>query len=115
MAKINEQSLAGLFGSESACHVLLFLENYEKGYASEIARTFGSSLSQMQNQLNKFEQLGILVSRLEGTSRVFYFKQNPLTDALREFLKRMLSQMPEETLTKYYRQRRRPRRQGKPI
>ncbi len=112
--EIFEPALAGLFGSDSAYQVLMFLQNYEHGYASEIARTYGISLSQIQNQLNKFEQLGLMVSRVEGTSRVFYFKPGPITDALRAFLKEIHGILPQQTIDKYYRQRRRPRRYGKP-
>ena len=111
--EISERPLRGLFGSESAYQVLMFLQNYEKGYASEIARTYGISLNQIQNQLNKFEELGILVSRKEANARVFYFKQSPVTDSLRKFLKDMLELMPKSTVEKFYRERRRPRRFGK--
>lgn len=113
MIEISERPLAGLFGSESAYQVLMYLENYENGYASQIAKTYGTSLNQIQNQLNKFEQLGLLVSRKEGTARVFYFRRSPVTDSLREFLKSMLDQLPKSTTEKYYRERRRPRRYGK--
>ena len=112
-ATISERALMGIFGSESAYQVLMFLQNYEKGYASEIARTYGTALNQIQNQLNKFEDLGILVSRKEANARVFYFRRSPVTDSLRGFLQDMLKQLPESTLEKYYRQRRRPRRYGK--
>jgi predicted transcriptional regulator len=91
----------------------MFLQNYEKGYASEIAKTYGTSLNQIQNQLNKFEDLGILISRNEANARVFYFKQSPVTDALRVFLSSMLERLPNDTVQKYYRDRRRPRRHGK--
>ena len=91
----------------------MFLENYEKGYASEIARTFDTPLNQIQNQLNKFEDLGLLISRNEANARVFYFKKSPVTDSLRRFLRDMLELLPEATLKKYYRERRRPRRYGK--
>ncbi len=91
----------------------MFLQNYEKGYASEIAKTYETSLSQIQNQLNKFEDLGILVSRKEANARVFYFKKSPVTDSLRRFLKDMLEILPKSTLEKFYRERRRPRRYGK--
>ena len=115
MAKIaiSERPLMGLFGSVSAYQVLMFLQNYEKGYASEIARTNGTPLNQIQNQLNKFEELGILISRKEANARVFYFKQSPVTDSLRQFLKDMLERLPKSTLEKFYRERRRPRRFGK--
>ena len=110
---ISEAPLAGLFGSKAAYQVLMFLENYEQGYASQIAKTFGLSLSQVQNQLQKFEQLGLLVSRKEASARVYYFKRGPIVDALRKFLRAMLDVLPEATIRKYYRERRRPRRQGK--
>lgn len=111
--KISERPLIGLFSSESAYKVLMYLENYGKGYASQIARTYGMSLNQVQNQLNKFEQVGLLVSRKEGTARVFYFKKSPVTDALRIFLSSMLEALPESIIQKYYRERRRPRRHAK--
>ena len=63
--EISERPLIGLFGSESAYRVLMYLENYGKGYASEIARTFGISLNQAQNQLRKFEEVGLLISRID--------------------------------------------------
>ena len=63
MAEISERPLIGLFGSKSAYQVLMYLENYGSGYASQIARSFGMSLNQVQNQLNKFEDVGLLVSR----------------------------------------------------
>ena len=115
MAKvtISEVPLMGLFGSKAAYQVLMYLENYEQGYASGIARTFGMSLSQAQNQLKKFEVAGLLVSRKEATARVYYFKRGPIVDVLRKFLRAMLDLLPETIIRKYYRERRRPRRFGK--
>lgn len=111
--EISEVPLIGLFGSKAAYQVLMYLENYEQGYASGIAKTFGMSLSQAQNQLKKFELSGLLVSRKEGSARVYYFKRGPVVDALRTFLRSMLDMLPEKTIRKYYRERRRPRRFGK--
>ena len=111
--QISERPLITLFGSESAYRVLLYLENYEKGYASEIARTFGISLNQAQNQLVKFEDSGLLVSRREGATRTYYFKRGPVSDSLRIFIRSMLDLLPKEIIQKYFRQRRRPRRYGK--
>jgi predicted transcriptional regulator len=48
-----------LFGSAGAEKVLCYIENYEEGYASEIARTFEVSLVSVQNQLQKFENAGV--------------------------------------------------------
>ena len=111
--QIAEHPLIALFGSESAYRVLMYLENYERGYASDIAKIFEISLSQAQNQLKKFEEAGLLVSRKEGTTRMYYFKKSPITDALRKFLQSMLGLLPKETVETYFRQRRRPRRYAK--
>ncbi|MCH7821939.1 MAG: helix-turn-helix transcriptional regulator [Proteobacteria bacterium] len=111
--QISERPLLGLFGSESAYRVLMYLENYDKGYASQIARTFGISLNQAQKQLMKFEEIGLLVSRKEGTTRTYYFKRSPISDALRVFLRSMLDRLPDATIETFFRQRRRPRRFGK--
>ena len=112
-ATISEAPMIGLFGSKAAYQVLMYLENYGQGYAAEIARTFGMSLSQVQNQLRKFEELGILTSRREGSARFFYFARSPVADGLRTFLRSILERLPETTVDKYYRARRRPRRYGK--
>lgn len=111
--QISERPLTALFGSESAYRVLMYLENYDKGYASQIAKTFGISLSQSQNQLKKLEESGLLISRNEGTTRMYYFKQSPITDALRTFLRSMLEMLPRTTIETYFRQRSRPRRYAK--
>ena len=111
--EISEAPLIGLFGSKAAYQVLMYLENYDNGYASRIAKTFDMSLNQAQNQLKKFERVGILVSRPEGSARMFYFKRSPITDELRKFLRTILNALPKSTIQNYYRERRRPRRYGK--
>ncbi len=106
----------GLVGSESAEKVLLFLANYKKGYAKWIADTFEVPVSQIQKQLQKFEAEGILVSTLEGKTRVFLW--NPrylLKDELIVLLNKALKALPLEIQQKYFRQRMRPRRSGKPL
>ena len=112
-ATISEAPLIGLFGSKAAYQVLMYLENYGQGYAAEIARTFGMSLSQVQNQLRKFEELGLLVSRKEGLARLYYFTRSPVADGLRDFLRSALDRLPDATIQRFYRARQRPRRQDK--
>jgi DNA-binding transcriptional ArsR family regulator len=112
-----QTTLEALFGGQAAAKVLLFIENYGEGYASSIARTFEMPVSEIQKQLKKFEDAGILVSRRVGTSRVFTWNpRDPALDGLRELLKSTLEYgIPSDRLKKYYRQRRRPRRKGKPL
>ena len=51
--------LEGIFGNASAEKVLLYLEQYEEGYATAIARTFDDlTLHMAQRQLERFERAG---------------------------------------------------------
>lgn len=74
-------------------------------------------LSEVQKQLRKFEQAGILVSRIVGNSRICTWSpRDPALEGLNELLRQTLDEgIPDETLQKYFRQRQRPRRQGKAL
>ena len=50
---------------------------------------------------------------MEGTARVYYFHRNPVADALRRFLRSVLDGLPDATIQRFYRQRKRPRRYDK--
>lgn len=110
-----QATLEALFGGKAATRALLFIENYGEGYASQISKTYAMPLSEVQKQLTKFEQAGILVSRMIGTSRVYTW--NPRDHALaglRNLLRQTLDKgIPEKTLKAFYRERQRPRRKDK--
>jgi hypothetical protein len=110
-----QATLETLFGGKAAARVLLFIENYGDGYASRIAKTYDMPLSEVQKQLTKFEQAGILVSRMIGASRVYTWNpRDPALIELQGLLRQTLENgIPEETLKKYFRERQRPRRQDK--
>jgi DNA-binding transcriptional ArsR family regulator len=110
-----QTTLESLFGGQAAAKVLLFIQNYGEGYASWIAKTFEMPVSEVQKQLKKFEEAGVLVSRMVGTSRVYTWNpRDPALDGLRQLLKSTLDYgISDDRLKKYFRQRRRPRRQGK--
>jgi DNA-binding transcriptional ArsR family regulator len=112
-----QATLEVLFGGKAAAKVLLSIENYGDGYASQIAKIFDMPLSEVQKQLRKFEQVGILVSRMVGTSRIYTWNpRDPALEGLKELLRQTLEEgIPERTLQQYYRQRQRPRRQGKAL
>lgn len=108
--------LSALLGSLGAERVLLYLECYREGHASAIARTFGVGVSQIQRQLEKLESGGILVSRPVGTARVYTWNPRyPVLVELRALLRRALELQPPDETQKYFRERRRPRRTGKPF
>ena len=108
--------LYGLFGNETAEKVLLSIENYGSGYPRGIATTFEIAISQVQRQMERFEREGILSSRLVGRTRVYEFNPRYLfRDELETLLRKALKYLPPAVLEKYFTQRTRPRRRGKPL
>lgn len=106
--------LEAVFGNKSAMLVLLFLENYGEGHASRMAKTYDVAVMGIQRQLKRFEEEGVLVSRMVGSSRIFTFNErNPTVQNLRMFLSLELAQLPKKYTSAYFRQRQRPRRTGK--
>jgi len=108
-------TLDAVFGNTSATRVLLFLQNYGEAYASRVARTYGDmAVSRAKEQLDKLEVAGLIVSRMIGRSRVYEWNQrNPTVAPLRDFLQSILDSLSPEIQRCYFRQRQRPRRQGK--
>jgi hypothetical protein len=109
-------ALDAIFGNPTAASVLMYLENYESGYAKRICDTYGIPLNMVQDQLKKFEAAGVLVSRTVGRTRLFEFNpRNPTAKNLRVFLAAELDGLPNSLATRYFFDRRRPRRSGKPL
>jgi len=124
--KISDFEIAGqletIFGSKSAAYVLLFVEAYGSGYASQIAKTFDMPLNGAQQQLRKFEADGIFASYTVGKTRIFEFNPRSATVRnLRTFLAEELKflssescDLPKELFHQLFSQRQRPRRTDKP-
>jgi len=108
--------IEGIFGNRTAEKVLLYLEQYGEGYARAIATTFDDvSVSMALAQLKRFEAAGLLVSRRQG--RTLLFSWNPryfVLDEVRAILRKALAALPASERRRYFSQRRRPRRSGKP-
>jgi hypothetical protein len=108
--------LEALLGSKSSEKVLIFIEALGEGYAREISRFFGLSLSPIQKQLDKLELGGILVSFNKGRTRIYSFNPRyPFLKELKGLLDKALSFYPLEERERLLLNRRRPRRRGKPL
>ncbi len=105
-----------IFGSKNKSQVLLYLAAKKQGYAREIAKYYGSSLSPIQNQLDNLEIGGVLTSKSFGKTRMYYF--NPryaFIKELNELLKKAIQFLPIAEREKLLFIRKRPRRKGKPL
>jgi len=105
-----------LFGSKNRERVLQYIVVNQEGYAKKIADFYESSVDPIKKQLERLESAGILVSKTVGRTRLFmlnprYAFKNELV-ALLEKAQEFYSPEEQERLT---RQRKRPRRTGKPL
>lgn len=108
--------LEGIFGNATAEKVLLYLEVYEEGYAKGIADTFDISPSMAKLQLDRFERAGLLVCSTKGRTRLFSWNPRyPFQSEVRALVRRALEALPKEERRRFFSQRRRPRRAGKPL
>lgn len=108
--------LQPLIGSENTERVLIFILARDEGYATEIARFYETNLFGMQNQLNKLEAGGVLVSHTAGRTRLYAFNPRyPFLKELKSLLEKALSFYPEDVRERLLMNRRRPRRRGKPV
>src|SRR3990172_8224666 len=108
--------LQPILGSENIERVLVFIFTRNEGYATEIARFFETDLYGIQNQVDKLETGGVLVSRLVGRTRLYTFNPRyPFLKEIKSLLDKALSFYPAEVREKLLMNRRRPRRRGKPL
>jgi DNA-binding transcriptional ArsR family regulator len=64
-----------ILGSDIAMKIMLHLVHYEEIYPSAVANDYELTLSAVQKQFARFEEAGILVSKLMGRTRVYMFNK----------------------------------------
>jgi DNA-binding transcriptional ArsR family regulator len=105
-----------VLGNKTAEQMLLFLYHYGELHASLLAKMSGLSETPVKNQLNKFENAGLLVSREVGRSRVYTFNpKSPFTKPIKDLISIVYESIPLSEREIIFSRRLRPRRKGKKI
>lgn len=108
--------LEPLFGSKNRERVLQYILANEEGYAKEIATFYETSIDPIQKQLEKLELGGVFVSQTIGRTRLYmYNPRYPFFSELKSLLEKAKLYYPPEEIERLDKQRKRPRRKGKPI
>jgi DNA-binding MarR family transcriptional regulator len=108
--------LTPLLGSESRERVLQYVLAKDEGYAREIARFYECDLNSVQKQLDRLEKGGIFISKQSGKTVIYSF--NPKYMFLKELQNILLKARecyPPELIESLTMDRKRPRRNGKPL
>ena len=105
-----------ILGSEIAMKIMLHLMHYQEIHPSAVAKDYHISLSAVQKQFARFEDAGILVSKLVGRTRVYFFNRKmPTTRPFMELVSIYYNSLSISDKQQLFRVRRRPRRPGKPV
>ena len=100
----------------TAQKVLLHLFHHGETYATAVSKDLATSLGQVQRQLDHLENVGLLVSKLSGKTRVYTFNpKSPYSKLFREIVRIDYEGIPLSEREKMFAERRRPRRRGKPV
>jgi len=105
-----------ILGSDIAMKIMLHLVHYEEIYPSAVAKDYELTLSAVQKQFARFEEAGILVSKLVGKTRVYMFnKKSKAANKFYDLVKVYYDGLSIIDKEKIFSERRRPRRPGKPV
>ena len=108
--------LEGIFGNKSAEKALLHIYHHGESHASAIAADFGVAITPIKQQLNRFEETGVLVSKEVGRSRLYSFNpKSAYAKPVQALLKIAYESISLKEKQKIFSTRRRPRRKGKPV
>jgi DNA-binding transcriptional ArsR family regulator len=106
-----------LYSNKNVEKILIYLLLHNKANASELKRAFGTSLDPIQKTLKKLEEGGLLVSFLEGRTRVFHWNPRyPFLKEIQSITKKSYEFLPTDIQETYQlKKRKRPRKTGKPL
>ena len=107
-----------LFANKNVEKILIYLSLHDKANASELKHAFSTSLDPIQKTLKKLEEGGLLVSFLEGRTRVFHWNPRyPFLHEIRALTEKCYKFLPLQIQESYYQstKRKRPRRTGKAL
>lgn len=108
--------LEKILGSDIAMKIMLHLVHYEEMYPSAVAKDYELTLNAVQKQFTRFEEAGVLVSKLVGRTRVYMFnKKSKAATKFYDLVKVYYDGLSIKDKEKIFSQRRRPRRPGKPV
>ena len=110
--------LETVFGNRTAACVVAYIEQYGEAYASQLARAFRMPVSQVQKQLRRLESGGLLVNKMQGRTRVYSWNTRAASvKGLRMVVSTEVAAFLEsgDPRIETFLQRRRPRREDKPL
>jgi len=108
--------LEPVLGNGTIEKILFTLESYEQAYPSELSKMFDIPVNGIQQQMDRLESGGVVVSSMVGRTRLYQFNPRyPFLKELRALIRKAMEFLSEKEMQQYYRRRTRPRKKGKPL
>ncbi len=108
--------LEPVLGNSTIEKILFALESYGQVYSLELSKLFNISVNGIQQQMDRLENGGVIVSSMAGRTRLYQFNPRyPFLKELRALVQRAMAFLSEKEIREYYRRRTRPRKRGKPF
>ncbi len=108
--------LEPVLGNGTIEKILFTLESYEQAYPSELSKMFDIPVNGIQQQMDRLESGGVVVSSMVGRTRLYQFNPRyPFLKELKALIRRAMEFLSEKEMQQYYRRRTRPRKKGKPL
>lgn len=105
-----------ILGNRNAERIFLHIFHYGEIHASGISNDYGISLTPVLNQLTRFENAGILISREVGRTRLYSFNpKSAFTRCVKEMVQIQYESISRSEKERIFGKRRRPRRKNKPV
>ncbi|OGN59669.1 MAG: hypothetical protein A3F40_01055 [Chlamydiae bacterium RIFCSPHIGHO2_12_FULL_27_8] len=95
--------LEKLFGGKNIEKIFFFLLINQRCYGQQLSRIFEQSVFPFQKALDRLENGGVIVSLLEGKTRMYQFNPRyPFLKELKEFIEKAYKFLPQDQKDKYY-------------
>jgi predicted ArsR family transcriptional regulator len=108
--------LEPVLGNSTIEKILFALESYGQVYPLELSKMFDIPVNGIQQQMDRLENGGVVVSSMVGRTRLYQFNPRyPFLKELKALIQRAMEFLSEKEIQKYYRRRTRPRKKGKPL
>jgi len=108
--------LESVLGNGTIERILFALESYGQAYPTGLSKMFNISVNGIQQQLERLENGGVVVSSMVGRTRLYQFNPRyPFLKELRALIQRAMEFLSKKEIQQYYRGRTRSRKKGKPL
>ena len=95
--------LEPILGNSTIEKILFTIESYGQAYPTELSKMFNIPVNGIQQQMERLENGGVVVSSMVGRTRLYQFNPRyPFLKELRALIQRAMEYLSEKEMQQYY-------------